>query len=739
MADYMQSHLHEIVSLHRKITERYPRELADLFVDQLTLCFFMDGMRLFADGFEFKEQLIHAGRNPQKFSSHLNKVFSTVFSDTGGMHLLSSLNETVNLVIDEIDHINRIGSLGWSNANPFIFGRVFELTLEVKERSQLGVHYTPENDILDLIDPVILRNLRDHLERVKVKINLGASDIEKRDLVRPLLHEIRSVRILDPACGTGNFLLVCLRSLLDLEKEAIQLAEGVFETIPCVTLSQFYGIEKDPRAFRLMRVVLWIGYTQWMHKNFDKDMCVDLYSIPDSRNFMSYDAILDLSDSSLPKERDWPDVDFIIGNPPYLGASRMRKLLGEEYVDILNWVFDGRVPGSADFGCYWVEKARDMIDRGRVKSAGFVVSATIRQEWSRPVLDRVNQSGKIFFAISDRVWGGKEAAVHVSLIGFTGMIVDCDFILDGRVVPVIHSNLSSNHNASELRQVKNRLYECLSGTGDVLEDSVDERVALELIRNLSTDELNFLRPFIGGRDLVQGSSNRWTKWDVDNSSEEGGTFRGKRFLVTPRVSKHSVFLWLDSVVLTDSGIVMWGTDDDYVFGILQSRVHRVWTLANCGWRGETRNYQIKSCFRSFVFPCVDDLLEDEIRGLAARLNKVRNDWLYPEKLIKKEYVKFCSFQGGPWQNYSIGEFGCGLIRVDYPLYRPINSVAEKILEKKTVTGLYNDNPDWLREAHRDLDIMVLRAYGWDEGISDEEIVTGLKILNSNRSGGLLSD
>jgi hypothetical protein len=731
----MQKHIQEIVSLHSKLSERYSKELADLFVDRLTLCFFMDGMGLLFGDVSFKEILVRVGRNPQSFSKSVASVFSVIFSETGSLRLFSDQNEQIDLVISEVDHINRIRSLDWRGVSPFIFGRIFELTLESSKRSQLGAHYTPEDDIRDLIEPVILRSFREHLDRVRVRLNIGVSDVEKRDLVRDLLHEIRSVRILDPACGAGNFLLICLWSLLDIESEAIKLAEGLFETIPCVVQEQLYGIEKDSRAFRLMRVALWLGYIQWLKKNFDEIININHYSLSESQNFMNCDAILDLKALELPKEQVWPDVDYIVGNPPYLGASKMRQLFGDEYVDLLNWVFHGRVPGSADFGAYWFEKARDMIDRERAKAAGFVISTAIKQEWSRSVLDRVNQSGKIFFAISDRVWEGKEAAIHVSLIGFTGMGYRGDLILDGQVVPVIYSNLSSHHNASELRQIKNREYDCISGTGDVLENSVDQETALRFISSLSPSTFNPMRPFVGGRDLVQGSLNRWTTWDPNDSIGTGVKFSGKRFLVTPRVSKHCVFLWLDSVTVPDSGVVAWDTDDAYVMGVLQSRVHRVWTLANCGWRGETRNYQIKSCFRSFIFPCIDDKSMGEIKDSAERLNVCRTEWLYPERLIKRQHVKFCALKDGPWQHYSLGEFGLSFISVDYPLIRPMNSVAEKILSKRTVTGLYNDNPTWLQEAHRELDDLVLKAYGWNSSVSDEEIISGLRLLNTGKQDG----
>jgi hypothetical protein len=128
---------------------------------------------------------------------------------------------------------------------------------------------------------------------------------------------------------------------------------------------------------------------------------------------------------------------------------------------------------------------------------------------------------------------------------------------------------------------------------------------------------------------------------------------------------------------------------------------------------------------------------DQIRSSAVRLDILRNKWLYPEGLIKRQHIKFCALKDGYWQHYSLGETELSFINVDYPLIRPMNIVAETILSKRTVTGLYNKGPDWLLKAHRDLDVLVLKAYGWNEDVMDEEIISGLRLLNTGKLDGLI--
>ena len=249
--------------------------------------------------------------------------------------------------------------------------------------------------------------------------------------------------MLDPACGSGNFLYVTLQKLKDLEKEVDRLhARPAASTpdLPEVGPWQLYGIEINPYAHDLAQMTVWIGYLQWIrvHGLGGHDDPV-LRAID---NIQCKDAILDLSDPGEPTEPEWPAVDFIVGNPPFLGGKMLRTELGDEYVDAMFEVCKDRVPAEADLCCYWFEKARSAVHQGRATRAGLLATQGIRGGANRKVLERIKETGDIFFAESDRPWVLDGAAIRVSMVGFDRQS-QADRWLDGKPVASINVNLSS--------------------------------------------------------------------------------------------------------------------------------------------------------------------------------------------------------------------------------------------------------------------------------------------------------
>jgi len=268
---------------------------------------------------------------------------------------------------------------------------------------------------------------------------------EARALLRQFHERLQEVKVLDPACGSGNFLYVTLQKVKDLEKEVLIYAgiNQLGSLLPQVSPLQFYGIEINPYAFELAQTTLWIGYLQWIQANG--------YGVPaepilrEMDNFRNMDAILDLSDPENPKEPEWPEAEFIVGNPPFLGDKKMRGEFGHEYVETLRRLYKGRVPGGADLVTYWFEKARKEIAEAKSKRAGLIATQGIRGGSNRTVLTRIKETGDIFFAESDRDWILDGALVHISMVGFDGG-VELERFLNGQRVATIHSNLSSTAN-----------------------------------------------------------------------------------------------------------------------------------------------------------------------------------------------------------------------------------------------------------------------------------------------------
>ncbi len=266
----------------------------------------------------------------------------------------------------------------------------FERSLDPAKRSQLGAHYTSRDDILLIVEPVLMAPLRRRWAAVQEEARAligkrdaasgGARTRQQQALGRLLLaftDEIAAVRVLDPACGSGNFLYVALKRLLDLWKEvsAFAAASGVAGLLPdTVGPQHLYGIEVNVYAHELASVVVWIGYIQWLHDNG--------FGIPEDpilkplHNIKRQDAVLTYDEAGCPAEPAWPEADVIIGNPPFVGGNKVRQELGDTYVDNLFRLYQGRVPAFADFVCYWFERARALVETGRAQRVGLLATVS---------------------------------------------------------------------------------------------------------------------------------------------------------------------------------------------------------------------------------------------------------------------------------------------------------------------------------------------------------------------------
>ena len=212
------------------------------------------------------------------------------------------------------------------------------------------------------------------------------------------------MQVLDAACGSGNFLYVALRLLLDLEWEVITLARDLGDSLafPVVSPAQLHGIEINTYAYELAQTTIWIGYIQWWRDHGFGLPAEPILKPLDAIRQM--DAILagDRGQGTGVREPEWPAVDVIVGNPPFLGGNKIRKELGDEYVEALFKLYEGRVPAFADLVCYWFEKARAQIAAGKAKRVGLLATQAIRGGANRKVLERIKETGDIFWAQSDR-------------------------------------------------------------------------------------------------------------------------------------------------------------------------------------------------------------------------------------------------------------------------------------------------------------------------------------------------
>ena len=350
-----------------------PQQVAH-FVNRLVFCMFAEDVGLLPDNM-FTRMLEHARKRPDEFTELSRDLFGAMASGGRiGFEAVAWFNgglfdddETLPLERAEIDFTLKAAGLDWSEIDPSIFGTLFERGLDPDKRSQLGAHYTDREKIMLIVEPVIARPLFAEWETRKAEIGAtveraGAAKSaaartrlrqQAERSLRSFLERLRKFIVLDPACGSGNFLYLALHALKDIEHRVQLEAEamGLQRGFPAVGPANVRGIEINAYAAELARVSVWIGEIQWMRRNGFRESRDPILKPLDT--IECRDAIL-TPDGGDP---EWPAADAVIGNPPFLGGKLLNTHLGEDYVSRVFKVYAGRVPAEADLVCYWFVKA----------------------------------------------------------------------------------------------------------------------------------------------------------------------------------------------------------------------------------------------------------------------------------------------------------------------------------------------------------------------------------------------
>ena len=757
------------------------------FVIRLVFCMFAEDVGLLPDDM-FTRMLTHARRNPDKFADYASRLFGAMA--TGGDIDFQAVDwfngglfdDDTALPLDRegIETALRAATLDWSEIDPSILGTLFERGLDPDKRSQLGAHYTDREKILRIVEPAIVRPLLAEWQTAKAEI---ATTLERADVagsrgaqtrlrrkadraLRTFLERLRRFTVLDPACGSGNFLYLALHALKDIEHRVQLEAEtlGLERGFPAVGPANVKGIEINAYAAELARVSVWIGEIQWMRRNGFSNSTNPI--LDPLETIECRDAIL-APDGSEP---DWPEADVIIGNPPFLGDRVMRGGLGHDYTERLRRTYRGSVASSADLVCYWFHKAGRLVKEGKTARAGLVATNSIRGGNNRHVLDRIVTDGVIFNAWSDEPWVIDGAAVRVSLVCFGSKNAGLPIFLDGEKSKLIHSDLTENYfDLTKVSRLdRNRAIAFLgvykNGPFDIPGDAAREWLMLPANPNCRPNS-EVLKPRLNGMDLTRRPAGKWIVDFGENMGEaeaalyeapftyivehvkpvrlrrrrkrhrrywwrHGETRPGMwraldgltRFIATPTVAKHRLFVWLYTGVCPDHQLVVVARDDDVTFGILHSRFHEAWSL-RLGTSLENRpRYTPTTTFETFPFPTglspdmpasdyADDPRAIAIAAASRRLVELRGRWLNPPEWVE-------------WVDEPVP---------GYPK-RPVarDATAASELKSRTLTNLYNARPQWLADAHAVLDAAVAAAYGWDAGISEDEALKELLTLNTLR-------
>ncbi len=684
---------------NRDITEQAAKAFADVaermrnerreapervahFLTQCLFCFFAEDVGLLPE--RLFEKLVAKQITPEKLRIAMIELFEKM--QRGGLFGTEDIPWFNGGLFQKIDvpmltpadvaALKTASQLNWSAIDVAIFGTLFERGLDPKKRSQLGAHYTDPETIMRIVTPVVERPLRVEWASARNEIAAQMTKSRKRNdaafkkaqaCFTQFLERLAAYRILDPACGSGNFLYLALKTIKDIE-HSVQVdgqSLGLDRPIDLVTSpANVLGIEINEYAAELARVTVWIGELQWRLTHgypFKQNPVLEPLDHIEHR-----DALLAPSTSPAGRgrreatgegaehiEADWPKADALIGNPPFVGGSKKRRELGDEYFDALARVYAGRVPAGADLVCYWFDKAWQQMLCGELSFAGLVATNSIRGGSNRAVLDAIVEHGTIFDAWSDEPWVNDGAAVRVSLVAFTSsdQLVGSRFI-NGHITSSVAADLTA---AAELD---------LTGAVALVANSnasfqgASKKAKFEIESSIARDWLGrpnpngrsnaiVLKPWANGFELSRRPQQQWIiDFGIEMSASEAALFEAPfkyvndvvkpereknnretyrkywwrfaeprpglrkalttldRYVATIAHSKYRFFTWLPVTTSPDQALITIARSDDTTFGILHSRFHELWSLRMCTWLGVGNDprYTPTTCFETFPFP-----------------------------------------------------------------------------------------------------------------------------------------
>lgn len=783
----------------------------------------------------FTQLLADARRNVAHFPRFVEELWSTMAH--GGFslalrlpipHFNGGLFEDaagLPLTEDQLQLLIEAAQADWRDVEPAIFGALLERALDPVERHKLGAHFTPRAYVERLVTPTVVEPLRGEWEAVQAAA-LRLVDDGKPDRalaeVEAFQRRLAAVRILDPACGTGNFLYVSLEHLLRLEAEVLevrrQLGAGQMllevESVR-VTPRQLLGIEVNPRAAAIAELVLWIGYLRWRLQtagdvgHLPEPILANYHNIERRDAVLAWDAIEPLLDAAgrpvtrwdgrttvthpvtgeqvpdeaaaipayryvNPRPAEWPDAEFVVGNPPFIGTAAMRAALGDGYAEAVRKTYPN-VPDSADYVMYWWDKAADLLRRGRLGRFGFITTNSIRQTFNRRVLQHHMDAApplSLIFAIPDHPWvdSAEGAAVRIAMtVSGPGEILgrllavykekkgseDAVSVSLSERVGRINANLTVGTDITEAQVLEGnkgltyRGHE-IGGAGFIITKEEAVKMGLGHIPGLT----QYIRCYRNGRDLTatprnamvidlygleaeevrtrypavyqwlwervkpERDQNRMTsvreKWWLHRRLREdlrSALANLRRYIATVETAKHRVFLFLDTSVAPDNKLIVIALDDAFSLGVLSSCIHVTWALRTGSTLEDRPVYVKTTCFERFPFPDATDAQKARIRSLAEELDGHRKRQLRLSQQPPQHPKLTLTDMYNVLEKLRSGE---------------ALSVAEKVTHEQGLVSV-------LRQLHDDLDAAVSDAYGWPTTLSDEEILARLVALNAERA------
>ena len=802
-------------------------ELVSTFLMRCLFTMFAEDVRLLPPN-SFTDLLQRMRGKPELFVRSVESLWETM--RTGGTSIVIEEESVLRfngglfedatvlpLTDDQLELLIEAGKADWRDVEPAIFGTLLERALDPIERSKLGAHYTPRAYVERLVVPTIVEPLREEWSAVQtaaLTLARQGKESEATQEVEQFHKRLCAVRVLDPACGSGNFLYVTLEHLKRLEGEVLNMLDSLEERqilldMSSVTVSpqQLLGLEVNARAANIAELVLWIGYLQWHFRTRGSVMPPEPV-IRNFRNIECRDAVLEWDDTEPvlddrgkpvtrwdgrtkkkhpvtgedipdetaqepvlryinPRKATWPEADFVVGNPPFVGNKKMREILGDGYTAAVRQVFSD-VPASVDFVLYWWNQAAEMARKNEIRQFGFITTNSITQTFNKR-LTQDHLSAKnplsITFAIPDHPWidSTEGADVRIAMtVGHPGsksgilytLVEEAETQEDGTAITLksdrgkISSDLKLGVDLSTLQRLtSNTGLACpgvqLSGQGFVLLGQEAQGLSEAARKSL-------IRPYLTGRDLTQKRREQYVldtfgftekelrdqfpdvyQWLLTRvkpereqnprkkyardwwlHSEPRSKFRQalgrlSRFISTSRTARHRVFQFLEAEALPETKILIFALDDAFHLGVLSSRLHVCFANLTGGWLGvgNDSTYNHSVCFDCFVFPNAVDSQKTSIRELAESLDahRKRQQEQHPSLTMTDMYNVLDKLRSG----------------------EPLTKKEQTTHEQGLVSVL--------QQIHDDLDAAVFDAYGWPTSLTDEEILERLVALNAERA------
>lgn len=825
---------------------KYTPERVSRFLMRLIFTMFAEDMDLIPKG-KFRQALEGLRGDAASFVGDIGELWDKMARGGRSVLLRAEIKhfngglfeeaEVLPINDEQLELLIDAASRDWSEVEPSIFGTLVERALDPQVRHKLGAHYTPRAYVERLVNQVVIEPLRDDwrgvLVEVKKELDSVKEDADDRDQrkareeavkrVEEFLAQLQTIKVLDPACGTGNFLYVSMELLKRLETEVQGYLEGLGGQVPIheINPENFEGIELNPRAAEVASLVLWIGYLQIYARSHTRrfprePILTNFHNIRNTDAILSFAATKpnidkqgnavtrwdgstyltdpatgrDVPDASArvadtvpvnPTETIWRSADFIVGNPPFLGKGEaMREALGDGYVQALRRIYKGSkgvpgVPDSADFVMYWWHKAVAQFSLPRLRRFGFVTTNSIKQTFNRRVIEEHMKVAvekakplSLVYALPDHPWvdetDGADVRIAMTVIargqqeGILEYVVKEEPLKEGEATVTLarttgRINADLTVGADVTRAVPLQAMDRISSNGVMLAGSgfiVTRDKAAELGLGRIPGLEHHIREYRNGRDLTGrprhvmvidlfGLTEQQVRAkfpevyqhlrqhvkperDVNNRArlkenwwifaEARRTFRPAleglpRFIATVETSKHRFFQFLDISVLPDHMLIGIGHEDAYVLGVLSSRPHVLWALAQGGRLGVGNDprYNKSRCFETFPFPETTLEIEHAIQAKAEELDahRKRQSALHEELTMTGMYNVLEKLRRGEEL-----------------------SAKEKQIHIDGLVGT-------LRQLHDELDELVTSAYGWPEQLSDQEILLRLTELNATRA------